>query len=118
MATLRDIKLRIGGVKNIAKITQAMKMVAAAKMNRAQSAITSARPYVDKMGQVISNVIATLDDSYSNSLLNKSDSDNHYTVIVVSADKGLCGAFNSNLFKRLLHLLQINKKIIRNLIIK
>lgn len=100
MATLRDIKLRIHGVQNTAKITQAMKMVAAAKMNRAQSAITSTRPYVDKMGQVLSNLIASLDSSYSNELLLKSDTDNKYTIIVVSSDKGLCGAFNTNLFKK------------------
>lgn len=99
MATLRDIKLRINGVKNTSKITQAMKMVAAAKLNRAQNAIQSAKPYVEKMGNIISKLISSLNSSYSNELLHKYEIENHHTIIVVSSDKGLCGAFNTNLFK-------------------
>ena len=99
MATLRDIRQRINGVKNTAKITQAMKMVAAAKMNRAQNAIESARPYVDKMSEVISHLTSGLTGEYSNPLLSVHEKNKNIKVIVVSSDKGLCGAFNNNLFK-------------------
>ena len=99
MATLRDIRQRINGVKNTAKITQAMKMVAAAKMNRAQNAIESARPYVDKMSEVIAHLTSGLTGEYFNPLLSVHEKTKNIKVIVISSDKGLCGAFNNNLFK-------------------
>lgn len=99
MATLRDIRQRINGVKNTAKITQAMKMVAAAKMNRAQNAIESARPYVDKMSEVIAHLTSGLTGDYFNPLLSVHEETKNIKIIVVSSDKGLCGAFNNNLFK-------------------
>ncbi|HOK14161.1 MAG TPA: F0F1 ATP synthase subunit gamma, partial [Candidatus Kapabacteria bacterium] len=65
MATLRDIRRRIGAVRNTAKITSAMKMVSAAKMRRAQNAIENARPYFSKLEDTVSNLISIADD-YSN----------------------------------------------------
>lgn len=98
MANLRELKRRIGGVKNTAKITQAMKMVSAAKLKRGQRAIESARPYVLKMQEILGNVIAGIGDDYHNPLLTERDVKN-VAIVVVGSDKGLCGSFNANIFK-------------------
>lgn len=99
MATLRDIRLRIKGVKNTVKITQAMKMVSASKLRRAQEAIESARPYFNKFDELVSNLIANVGDSYSNPILETRKEIKNIGIVVVAADRGLCGSFNSNLFK-------------------
>ena len=99
MATLRDISLRIKGVKNTSKITQAMRMVSAAKLKRAQSAIESARPYVLKLAEVMQNLIASVGEDYSNPLVQKRSAVNNIALIVIASDRGLCGGFNNNLFK-------------------
>lgn len=98
MANLRELKRRIGGVKNTAKITQAMKMVSAAKLKRGQRAIESARPYVLKLQEILSNVIAGIGDDYQNPLLAEREVKN-IVIVVVGSDKGLCGSFNANIFK-------------------
>mgnify|MGYP000648684608 CR=1 FL=1 len=98
MATLRDIRRRIGAVSNTAKITQAMRMVSAAKLRRAQEAIWSARPYVKKMNEVLTNLVSAVGEDYSHPLINKKNPQN-YTLIVISAERGLCGSFNSNLYR-------------------
>lgn len=98
MANLRELKRRIGGVKNTAKITQAMKMVSAAKLKRGQRAIESARPYVLKLQEILGNVIAGIGDDYHNPLLTEREV-NNIAIIVVGSDKGLCGSFNANIFK-------------------
>ncbi len=98
MANLRELKRRIGGVKNTAKITQAMKMVSAAKLKRGQRAIESARPYVLKMQEILGNVIAGIGDDYHNPLLTDREVKN-ITLVIVGSDKGLCGSFNANIFK-------------------
>ncbi len=98
MANLRELKRRIGGVKNTAKITQAMKMVSAAKLKRGQRAIESARPYVLKMQEILANVIAGIGDDYYNPLLTEREVKN-IAVVIVGSDKGLCGSFNANIFK-------------------
>ena len=98
MANLRELKRRIGGVKNTAKITQAMKMVSAAKLKRGQRAIESARPYVLKMQEILANVIAGIGDDYHNPLLTEREVKN-IAIVVVGSDKGLCGSFNANIFK-------------------
>ncbi len=98
MANLRELKRRIGGVKNTAKITQAMKMVSAAKLKRGQRAIESARPYVLKMQEILGNVITGIGDDYENPLLTEREVKN-IAVVVVGSDKGLCGSFNANIFK-------------------
>ncbi|MFI5237854.1 MAG: ATP synthase F1 subunit gamma, partial [Ignavibacteriales bacterium] len=97
MATLRDIKRRIVGVKSTQKITKAMKMVATAKLRRAQQQIVNARPYANKIGEMLSH-LATDDLLFSNPFFSKRDNKNT-AVIVVTADRGLCGAFNTNIIK-------------------
>jgi len=99
MATLRDIRMRIKGVKNTSKITQAMKMVSAAKMKRAQNAIESARPYVLKLEDMLANLVAGIGDDYTNDLLQDRNEVKNIGIIVVGSDRGLCGSFNANLFK-------------------
>lgn len=98
MANLRELKRRIGGVKNTAKITQAMKMVSAAKLKRGQRAIESARPYVLKLQEILGNVITGIGDDYQNPLLTEREVKN-IALVIVGSDKGLCGSFNANIFK-------------------
>ncbi len=99
MATLREIKRRITGVRSTSKITQAMKMVSAAKLRRAQDAIWSARPYVSKLEEVISNLVASVGENYSNPVIRQTSDVKSIGIIVVGSDRGLCGSFNANLFR-------------------
>ncbi len=98
MATLRDIKLRIKSVKSTQKITKAMKMVSASKMKRAEDRIRQARPYSDKLREMVSNLSDGLDET-SHPLLAKRK-EGKAIVLVISSDRGLCGGLNSNLLKR------------------
>ena len=97
MATLRDIKRRIVGVKNTQKITRAMKMIAAVKLRKAQTNILNARPYTDKIASIVSKLPAE-DDLSSNPFFAQRDVKN-VAIVVVTADRGLCGAFNQNIIK-------------------
>ncbi|MBI5324656.1 MAG: ATP synthase F1 subunit gamma [Ignavibacteriae bacterium] len=99
MATLRDIRRRITAVSNTAKITQAMRMVSAAKMRRAQEAIWSARPYVQKLSDVLTNLVDSVGEDYTNPLIQKHKTVNSVAVVVIGSDRGLCGSFNTNLFR-------------------
>jgi F-type H+-transporting ATPase subunit gamma len=99
MATLRDIKLRIRGVKSTSQITSAMKMVAAAKLRRAQNAIESARPYFEKLDYILSNLVSSLGEDYSHPLLQKRSEINNVVVVIITSDRGLCGGFNNSLLK-------------------
>lgn len=98
MATLRDLRRRQKSVKNTEQITKAMKMVSAAKLRRAQNAILSARPFAKKMLEVL-NSLATRADPEGHPLLRVREPE-RIEVIVVTADKGLCGSFNANILKR------------------
>jgi F-type H+-transporting ATPase subunit gamma len=98
MANLLDIRRRIKSVKNTEQITKAMKMVSAAKLKRAQDRVINARPFADKMNQVLSELAAQTTDDFHHPLLDKRG-DERYLVVLVTADKGLCGAFNANLIK-------------------
>ncbi len=97
MASLKDIKKRIGTVKNTRQITAAMKMVSAAKLRRAQDAMTAARPYADKMQEVLSS-LATRDSGEEHPLL-QTRGKGKALVVLVTADRGLCGGFNTNISK-------------------
>lgn len=97
MATLRDIKQRIKGVKSTQQITKAMKMVAAAKLRRSQDAIINARPYARKIQNLLSD-LTTEDDVNSNPLFFQRQVKN-VAIVVVTADRGLCGAFNTNIIR-------------------
>ena len=98
MASLLDMRRRIKSVKNTQQITKAMKMVAAAKLKRAQDRVTAARPFAQKMSEVLGGLSAKVADEFSHPLLD-SRGDEKYLVVLVSADKGLAGAFNANIIK-------------------
>jgi F-type H+-transporting ATPase subunit gamma len=98
MASLLDMRRRIKSVKNTQQITKAMKMVAAAKLKRAQDRVTAARPYAQKMTEILGNLSGRIGDEFSSPLLD-SRGDEKYLVVLVSADKGLAGAFNANVIK-------------------
>lgn len=101
MATLREIRSRITGVKNTQKITKAMKMVAAARLRRAQEAIVSTRPYAGKIGQLLRHLVTKVDSS-SHPLFTPREVQ-RMLYVVVTADRGLCGAFNANIVKAAEH---------------
>ena len=98
MATLRDIKRRIVGVKNTQQITKAMKMVAAARLRRAQENIINARPYSKKILEVLSHLLE-IETNSGNPLFIQRNVEN-VAVVVVTSDKGLCGGFNMNAIKK------------------
>jgi F-type H+-transporting ATPase subunit gamma len=92
----RDLVRRIQSVKGTQQITKAMKMVAAAKLRRAQEAITQARPWADTLSLVLGNVAARTE--FSHPLLEAHEGEKTW-VVIISSDKGLCGSFNSNLLR-------------------
>jgi len=98
MANLLDIRRRIKSVKNTQQITKAMKMVSAAKLKRAQERAVAARPFATKMAEVLGGLSAYADESYHHPLLD-ARGDERYLLVLVTADKGLAGAFNANLIK-------------------
>ena len=97
MANLKDIKKRIGSVKNTQQITKAMKMVSAAKLRRAQEAVVAARPYADKMQDVLSGM--AMRDIESDHPLLETREKKRALVVIMTADRGLCGGFNSSIAK-------------------
>jgi F-type H+-transporting ATPase subunit gamma len=104
MATLRDIQRRIRSVQSTQKITRAMKLVAAAKLRRAQERILEARPYAFKMAELVGTLVRGLGEDKHPLLVRREGPRKLY--VVVTADKGLCGAFNSNVIRRALELLR------------
>jgi F-type H+-transporting ATPase subunit gamma len=98
MSTLRDIKRRITSVKNTEQITKAMKMVAASRLRRAQDAILASRPYAHKMLEVLSS-LALRTNPQAHPLLATREPEK-VDLLVVTSDRGLCGAFNSNIIRR------------------
>lgn len=105
MANLKEVKGRIQSVTSTQQITKAMKMVAAAKLRRAQDNIMQMRPYSQKLTAILQNVSSGLGDNDNNQYGTVRDEEN-ILIIPISSDKGLCGAFNSNVFKRVIRLLK------------
>jgi F-type H+-transporting ATPase subunit gamma len=98
MPSLKDLRNRIASVKATQKITKAMQMVAAAKLRRAQSAAEAARPFAERMGQVLSNIAGTMTPGpESPRLLAGTGADRVHLLLVCTAERGLCGAFNSSI---------------------
>jgi F-type H+-transporting ATPase subunit gamma len=95
---LLDIRRRIKSVKNTQQITKAMKMVSAAKLKRAQERAVAARPFATKMAEVLGGLSSYADENYHHPLLD-ARGDERYLLVLVTADKGLAGAFNANLIK-------------------
>jgi F-type H+-transporting ATPase subunit gamma len=98
MATLRDIRRRIRSVQSTQKITRAMKLVAAAKLRRAQERILEARPYASKMSELLASLALRVTPE-QHPLLGRRESGRRL-VVIIAADKGLCGAFNTNVLRR------------------
>src|SRR6476619_7181870 len=98
MPNLLDIRRRIKSVKNTQQITKAMKMVSAAKLKRAQDRVVTARPFANKMAEVLGELAKRTDDDFHHPLLDQRG-DQRYLLVLITADKGLCGAFNTNLTK-------------------
>jgi len=108
MASLKDIKKRIGSVKNTQQITKAMKMVAAAKLRRAQDAAVAARPYAEKLQSVMSN-LAQREDGDGHALLNQRGTV-RALIVLMTADRGLCGGFNANVSKEAERFIRSNEQ--------
>jgi F-type H+-transporting ATPase subunit gamma len=106
MATLRDIRRRIRSVESTQKITRAMKLVAAAKLRRAQERILAARPYATKMGELLGHLVSGPEgDGAAHPLLARREGPRRHLVII-TADKGLAGAFNANIIRRSLEFIR------------
>ncbi len=101
MASLDDLKKRIASVKSTQKITKAMKMVAAAKLRKAQESAEKGRPYSEKMNNIILNLSNGISDKENTSkLLSGTGNDKVHLCVVMTSDRGLCGGFNSNIIKK------------------
>jgi len=101
MASLDDLKKRIASVKSTQKITKAMKMVAAAKLRRAQESAEKGRPYSEKMNNIILNLSNSINDKENApKLLSGTGNDKVHLCLVMTSDRGLCGGFNSNIIKK------------------
>ena len=100
MPSLKDLKNRIGSVKNTRKITKAMQMVAAAKLRRAQEAAEASRPYTERFNAVLGSLAASVGGSDSAPLLLRgTGNDQTHLLVVMTAERGLCGGFNGNIAK-------------------
>ncbi len=99
MASLKELKDRIGSVKSTQKITKAKQMVAAAKLRRAQAAAEAARPYAERLNAVMASLAGKVTGDSAPKLLAGTGSDRRHLLVVVNTDKGLCGGLNSNIVK-------------------
>ena len=115
MATLRDIQRRIRSVQSTQKITRAMKLVAAAKLRRAQERIVSARPYAAKMAELLGNLVSGGDEA-AHPLLEQREGPRRQ-IVIITADKGLAGAFNSNIIRRSLDLIRESSAVDLTLVV-
>jgi F-type H+-transporting ATPase subunit gamma len=104
MATLRDIRQRIRSVQSTQKITRAMKLVAAAKLRRAQERILAARPYANKMAELLGNLVSGTDGA-THALLEQREGPRRQ-IVIITADRGLAGAFNANILRRAVELVR------------
>ncbi len=99
MASQKDIKSRIGSVKNIAKITRAMEMVAAARLRKAEQRIEALRPYADAIRRMTRRAVEAAENIPSLPILQEHDSDNRVALVLVTGDRGLAGSFNSQIVR-------------------
>src|SRR5690554_406966 len=100
MASLKELKDRIGSVKSTQKITKAKQMVAAAKLRKAQAAAEAARPYAERLTSVMASLAGKVAGQQgAPKLLAGTGSDQRHLIVVVNTDKGLCGGLNSNIVK-------------------
>ena len=110
MASAKEVRTKIASIKNTQKITKAMEMVAASKMRKAQERMRAARPYADKIRNVIAH-LGSANPEYKHSYLGEREEIKRVGVIIVSSDRGLCGGLNSNLFRETLdHMKEWNDR--------
>ncbi len=100
MANLKDIRDRIVSVKNTRKITEAMRLVAAAKVRRAQEQVLRSRPFADRLARVLENIQSRMQFEIADAPLLKKREVNTITLVAVTGDRGLCGGYNANIIKR------------------
>lgn len=105
MPTMRDIKGRVKSIKNIQQLTRAMMLVAAAKMKKAEIAITSARPYAHAMGEVLTNLALRVEREEEYPLLLEREVKTS-GLLMITSQRGLCGGFNTNLIKNVFHYVE------------
>ena len=105
MPNLKEVRTRIASVKSTQQITSAMKMVAASKLRRAQNAILRMRPYAAKLKEILQNLSASIDSTGDNAYTRQSKPDK-VLIIVLTSNRGLCGAFNSNIIKNTLQSIE------------
>ncbi len=116
MANLKELRLRIGSVKNTRKITSAMSQIATARLRRAQNTALAARPYGERLKEVVAHLIGGIDPAERSSahpLLEErpaSGGGNHTLYIAMTADKGLCGGFNGNIHRKVLATLRADRE--------
>jgi F-type H+-transporting ATPase subunit gamma len=103
MPNLKEVRVRITSVNSTKQITSAMKMVSAAKLRKAQDAVTQMRPYAEKLQEILQGVSAGLDTSEN--VYGRNDKDENILIIAISSNRGLCGAFNSQIIKHVKHLI-------------
>lgn len=114
MANLKEIRVRITSVNSTMQITSAMKMVSAAKLKRAQDAVTRMRPYAMKLQEILSNVSSSLDGNEGT--YSKTREVKNVLIVAITSNRGLCGGFNNNIIKEVRTLLRqyenVNVKIL------
>ncbi|MCP3931368.1 MAG: ATP synthase F1 subunit gamma [Bacteroidetes bacterium] len=108
-ANLKEVRERITSVKNTQQITKAMKVVSAAKLRKAQQAIVQMRPYSNKLNEMLTNILSNLEGGAETSFGTKREVENACAVVVTS-DRGLCGAFNTNIIKSAIRNIEENYK--------
>jgi F-type H+-transporting ATPase subunit gamma len=104
MAGLKEVRLRIASVKSTQQITNAMKMVAASKLRKAQTAVLKLRPYAAKLQEILQNLSGSIEESSANAFT-ANRNDGKVLIVVVTSNRGLCGGFNSNVIKAVNNLL-------------
>jgi len=104
-ANLKEVRDRMKSVQNTQQITKAMKMVSAAKLRRAQDAITQLRPYANKLGEILGNLAANV-ESQAVATLSEHRNVQSALMVVITSNKGLCGAFNTNVIKAAVHKIE------------
>ena len=103
MANLKEIRNRISSVKSTMQITSAMKMVSAAKLKKAQDAITAMRPYANKLTDLLQSLSSTLDDEFGSKYSEQREV-KKVLIVAITSNRGLCGAFNSNIIKEVIRI--------------
>ena len=105
MANLKEIRTRIASVQGTKQITSAMKMVSAAKLRKAQDKIIQIRPYANKLNEILINLLQSLENELDSVYASVRDV-NRVLIVAISSNKGLCGAYNANVIKKVMHLLE------------